>query len=81
MPFMAARTRDDQTGFLWVEEGETKNALVADVAIASPHLKTYTYSIPEELEGQIQLGHRVNVTVGKSSRKAEGFVIAIAAKG
>lgn len=40
-------------------------------------LKTYTFAVPPELRTTIQLGHRVIVGLGKSGRRAKGFVVGL----
>lgn len=37
--------------------------------------KIFTYKIPENLIGKIQIGHRVKVPFGKGNRKIDGFVL------
>ena len=37
--------------------------------------KLFTYSIPEELNKKIKIGHRVKVPFGKGNKKIDGFVL------
>jgi hypothetical protein len=44
---MAARSKDNQTGRLWVEEGEGKVGPLAVVAPVAPIDKDYTFAVPD----------------------------------
>jgi primosomal protein N' (replication factor Y) len=48
---------------------------VAKIAVAAPLDRTYSYRIPEELRGVLQVGHRVKVPLGR--RTAIGYVFAL----
>ncbi|MGB0714696.1 MAG: hypothetical protein ACPGXK_02400, partial [Phycisphaerae bacterium] len=66
---------DTQAEFLWVAEGQRKQAMVAEVAVALPYRDTAAYMVPEAFENQILLGHRVTVPIGKKGNPAVGFVV------
>lgn len=53
---------------------------IAHVVVDVPTMQTnlpYSYSIPTELENQIQPGMRVSVPFGKGNREVQGFVLNI----
>jgi len=66
------------TGHLWIEEGETRHALVAEVAPVVHVDRTYSFVVPEELAETVTTGQRVLVPLGRKGRTVEGFVVAIA---
>ncbi len=73
----ASKPAAPSTGLLWAEEGTERISLVAEVAPLIPVLKTYTFAVPPALRATIQLGHRVVVGLGKSGRRAKGFVVGL----
>lgn len=73
-----ARTRtSDTTGRLWVEEGEQRVGLIAEVAPLVRTDRTYSYAVPDELVETLQLGQRVEVPLGRAGRSVVGFVVGI----
>jgi len=77
--YTVARTRtSNTTGRLWIEEGEQRVGLIAEVAPLIRTDRTYSYAVPDELAGSLQLGQRVTVPLGKSGRPVIGFVVGIA---
>lgn len=62
-------------GFLWVEEGETVEGAVADIAPVLRIDRTYTFAVPPEMDGTLRLGQRVQVPLRKSGSLAVGFVV------
>lgn len=65
------------TGHLWVEEGQTQHALVAEVAPVAHVDRTYSFAVPEELAGGLAVGQRVLVPLGRKGRAVEGFVVGV----
>ena len=39
----------DSTGYLWVEEGEPKEGMVAEVAPVLPVAHTYSFTVPPSM--------------------------------
>ncbi len=74
---MAGSGTIDTSGHLWVEEGDQRLAMVAEVAPVLPIHQTYSYVIPDELAGQVAPGQRVMVPVGRAGRPVAGFVVGI----
>ena len=74
---MARRTSDNQTGRLWVEQGESGVGPIADVAPVAPIDKTYSFAVPEELAGRLEAGQRVRVPLGRKGRVYDGFCVGI----
>ncbi len=74
---MSRRRHDEATGRLWVEEGESREGLVASVAPVLPVHRVYTYAVPDELASAIGVGQRVTVPTGRTGRETPGFVIAL----
>lgn len=66
------------TGHLWIEEGETRNALIAEVAPVVHVDRTYSFVVPNELASEVAIGHRVLVPLGRKGRTVEGFVVGVA---
>ncbi len=62
---------------LWVEEGEQKIVPVASVVPVAPIDKHYAFAIPESLQGQVTVGHRVQAPFGRSGTLREAFVLEI----
>ncbi|MFQ5461524.1 MAG: primosomal protein N' [Phycisphaerae bacterium] len=65
------------TEFLWIEAGEARSGLVAEVAPLLPFSKTYSFLVPPTLESTLKPGHRVHVPIGRKGRLVEGFVVAL----
>jgi len=74
---MSARGRDDSTGMLWTEPGESRRGLVATVAPVLPVEREYTFAVPEEFESRLQPGQRVVVPLGRKGRAAPAFCLSI----
>lgn len=72
---MAARRKDNQTGRLWVEEGEGKVGPLAVVAPVAPIDKLYTFAVPDRLAEDLQIGQRVRVPFGRKDRMVTAFCI------
>ena len=72
------RTRaKEKTGYLWVEEGERREGVVADVAPILPTSRTYSFAVPHTIEGSLALGQRVTVSLGRRGRLVQGFVVGL----
>ncbi len=67
----------DTTGFLWVEEGEPREGLIAEVAPIIPVRRTYSYAVVAPLAERLLVGHRVTVRLGRRGRAVEGFVVGL----
>jgi len=50
---------------------------IAQVAIAQPLDRLYSYSVPDEMVGVVKPGCRVRVPLGRSNRPATGFCISV----
>ena len=72
---MARSRTSDTTGHLFIEAGEQRQGLIADVAPVSHTGRTYSYAVPDALAATLQLGHRVNVPLGRRGRIVQGFVV------
>jgi primosomal protein N' (replication factor Y) len=68
---------DDVTGRLWVEKGEGRIGLIAEVAPTIHVHRTYSYAVPDELANQVSVGRQVIVPIGRRGRPVTGFVVAI----
>lgn len=66
-----------RAGFLWAEEGEVREGLVAEVVVRMPPGMTLSYVVPAELADRVLPGQRVRVRVGKKDREEIGFVTAV----
>jgi len=64
-------------GFLWLEEGELRRGLLADVCVPAPPDLTLSYVVPEHLVDRLRPGQRVRVPVGRRDRPAVGFCAAV----
>jgi len=64
-------------GRLWIEEGEAQTGSTATVAPVAPIDKSYTYAVPPEMAGDLRLGQRVRVPLGKRGRLVPGFCVAL----
>ncbi len=74
---MTKRTHmKNATGFLWVEAGEAKEGLVAEVAVVLPLGHTYSFAVPPTCAG-LQIGQRVTVPLGRMGRASVGFVVGL----
>ncbi len=72
------RTRNRNTsGHLWVEEGEQREGLIAEVAPIIPTTRTYSFTVPPSMEGSLALGQRVMVPLGRRGRAVAGFVVGL----
>lgn len=71
---MSSNPRQPDAPLLWSEPGHERTALVAEVALAMPIFKLYSFAVPAELEASLEVGHRVEVAVGPAGRRATGFV-------
>ncbi|MEK6677488.1 MAG: primosomal protein N', partial [Planctomycetota bacterium] len=69
--------KPDPTGRLWIEEGQPKHGLVAEVAPLAPIANTYTFTIPEDMESRIAIGQRVEIPLGRRGRLVKGFVVSL----
>ena len=67
----------DSTGYLWVEKGEPKVGVVAEVAPILPVVHTYSFSVPTEMEATVTLGQRVLVPLRRKGRMTPGFVVGL----
>ena len=63
------------TGRLWIEEGEQREGVVAEVAPILRTHKTYNYAVPQEIENGLTLGRRVSVPMGRKGKPVQGFVV------
>lgn len=66
---------DNQSGRLWIEEGQQRTGLVAAVAPLIPVHQTYSYAVPDSMVKSLALGQRVMIPIGRSGRLVPGFVI------
>lgn len=62
---------------LWKEEGVEKTMPVATVAPVGAGDRIYSFAIPRHLVDHISPGQRVLVSLGKSGRLKEGFVVEV----
>ena len=67
----------DSAGYLWVEEGEQRVGMVAEVAPIIPVHQTYTFAVLPSLEGALSPGQRVRVPIGRRGRLVPAFVLSI----
>jgi primosomal protein N' (replication factor Y) len=67
----------DSTGYLWVEKGEPKEGVVAEVAPILPVAHTYSFSVPTAMEETLALGQRVLVPLRRKGRMTPGFVVGL----
>ncbi|HNQ22253.1 MAG TPA: primosomal protein N' [Phycisphaerae bacterium] len=67
----------DTTGRLWVEPGEQRQGLVAEVAPLPPLWRTYTFAVPDELQAAVVPGRRVVVPLGRRGTLVDGFVLGL----
>lgn len=67
----------DTSGFLWAEEGQAREGVVAEVAVVLPVHHSYTFAVPMEFEDRLQLGQRVMVPLGRKGRMTMGFVVGL----
>ena len=71
---------ENNTGRLWIESGEQRRALVAEVAPIIPVERAYSFVVPDELADKLSPGQRVEVPLGKRGRLVPGFVLALGEK-
>ncbi len=75
---MGTRSRSvKETGFLWVEEGEPHQGVIAEVAPLRPVYRTYSYSVPSSIEDAVSIGRHVEIPMGKRGRETTGFVVGL----
>jgi len=67
----------ETTGFLWTEEGEPLQGVVAEVAPILPVNHTYSFAVPASFEGRVAVGQRVRVPMGRGGRLVPAFVLAL----
>ncbi|MCH7808556.1 MAG: primosomal protein N', partial [Planctomycetes bacterium] len=65
------------TGYLWTEEGERREATLAEVAPVLPVSRTYTFAVPTDMEESLGVGRRVMVPIGRKGRLVHGFVVGL----
>jgi len=70
-------SRDDLSGRLWVEEGEPRFGLIAEVAPRAHVHRTFSYAVPQPLEAGLAIGRRVLIPLGRRGRLQQGFVVAL----
>jgi primosomal protein N' (replication factor Y) (superfamily II helicase) len=68
---------DIKSGRLWIEEGEQRVGLVAEVAPILRMSRTYSFAVPLELEEGMTPGRRVRVPIGRTGRLVMGFVVGL----
>lgn len=74
---MARGISDDNSGLLWVEEGEAREGMVADVAPLIPVHRSFSFAVPEAMENELEVGRRVVVPIGRAGRSVQGFVLGV----
>ena len=67
----------NSTGYLWVEKGEPRDGVVAEVAPILPVAHTYSFFVPTAMEDALTLGQRVLVPLGRKGRMARAFVVGL----
>lgn len=67
----------NESGFLWVEQGEEKIGPVAEVAPLLNIDRTYTFAVPAALADSVRVGHRVMIPLRKKGTLTPGFVLRI----
>ena len=72
---MVTANVNDPTGHLWVEEGEQREGVIAEVAPVAPIHRTYSFAVLPEMEHAISAGQRVMIPLGRSGRLVQGFVV------
>ncbi|MGB2984312.1 MAG: primosomal protein N' [Phycisphaerae bacterium] len=68
---------NDTTGHLWVEEGDRREGVVAEVAPLIHSRRTYSFAVSEAMEGSLAVGQRVLVPLGRGGRLVQGFVVGL----
>lgn len=63
---------------LWSEPGDMRVGPVARVALLAPVDKDYSYTVPDELAGQVEPGRRVVVPFGRRGRRVPAFCVSVA---
>ncbi|UCE59334.1 MAG: primosomal protein N' [Phycisphaerales bacterium] len=74
---MKHKKTNQATGYLWTEEGERRQAMVAEVAPLIPTHRTYSFLIEPAMEGSISAGQRVMVPLGRRGKLVMGFVVGL----
>ncbi len=74
---MPLRPSDPDSEFLFVEEGESRVGMVAEVAPLLPVYRTYTFAVPEAMAARIAIGRRVRIPVGRTGRGVPGYVVGL----
>jgi len=74
---MKTTQADQETGFLWYDEGVPREGLVAEVAPLIPTFKTYSFAVEPFMEESLAIGHRVMVPLGRRGTLIKGFVVSL----
>ncbi|MCH7591313.1 MAG: hypothetical protein IH989_00845, partial [Planctomycetes bacterium] len=74
---MGRSRTSDISGHLWIEQGEPQEGTIAEVAPLIPTNRTYSFAVPEVMEGSLGVGQRVMVPLGRRARLVEGFVVGL----
>jgi primosomal protein N' (replication factor Y) len=67
----------DTTGYLWIEEGDRHEGVVAEVAPIPRVERTYSFAVPDAMEENLSIGQRVMVPLGRRGRLVQGFVVSL----
>ncbi len=59
------------------EQDDADEQLVATVVFATGPEQPFDYSVPERLRGEIEVGRRVRVPLGKGDRQVTGYLVAL----
>ncbi len=68
---------NNTTGHLWVEAGDLKEGVVADVAPILRIDRTYSFAVRDDLVESLAVGQRVCIPLGRSGRLVHGFVVGL----
>ena len=73
---MPRRAPSGTTGHLWIEEGDQREGMIAEVApvVAFTH-QTYSFAVPASMEAMLSLGRRVLVPLRRGGQLVQGFVV------
>ena len=74
---MARSRAEEATGHLWLEQGDQREGLIAEVAPHIRSFRTYSFSVPDSLADSLQVGQRVNVPLGRRGRLVQGHVMGL----
>jgi len=74
---MAITGKQNETGQLWVEEGESRTAPLVSVAPLTPIDKVYTYTTTDEIAAGLPPVQRVIVPMGRRNRDARAIIVKI----